>query len=72
MINNFNFIEIGLNNIKKEYPIGRGGFGRVWLIKMKGIQSFKQNAIKEDKEKFSPDYKFALKEMSKGKIVHPK
>ncbi|MCQ2820548.1 MAG: protein kinase [archaeon] len=61
-----------MNNIKKIHPIGRGGFGRVWLIKMKGIQNFKANASKQDVIKFSPKYEFALKEMSKAKIVQRK
>ncbi|MCQ2821028.1 MAG: protein kinase [archaeon] len=39
---------------------------------MKGIQAFKVNASKEDVEKFSPEYDFALKEMSKAKIVQRK
>ena len=65
-------LEISLNNIIKDYPIGRGGYGKVWLIRMKGIQEFKSNATAEDKVKFNLDYKFALKEMSKAKIVERK
>ena len=48
------FIEVSLNHFKKIYPIGKGGFGRVWKIK----------ARKDHFDSDSNGY-YALKEMSK-------
>ena len=50
-------IEISLNLVKKLYPIGKGGFGRVWKI-----QPRNKSIVN------SSNMYYALKEMSKVKI----
>lgn len=50
-------IEISLNLFKKLYPIGKGGFGRVWKI-----QPRNKSIVN------SSNMYYALKEMSKVKI----
>ena len=44
---------------KYEYALGRGGFGKVWRVSNKGLKDDSTLA-------------FAMKEMSKARIIHKK
>ena len=56
-------IEISLHDFKKLYPIGKGGFGRVWKIQFRTNNSLAPHISK---------HIYALKEMSKIKIYTKK
>ena len=56
---------IKLDDFVKLYPIGRGGFGRVWKVRLKRQFNSKINDIRLQKNKSRI---FAMKEMSKAKI----
>ena len=56
---------IKLDDFVKLYPIGRGGFGRVWKVRLKRQFNPKINDIRLQKNKSRI---FAMKEMSKAKI----
>ena len=51
------------------YPIGRGGFGRVWKVRLKRQFNSKISDIRLQKNKSRI---FAMKEMSKAKISYKK
>ena len=42
---------VSRNRFEFQNIIGRGGFGKVWLVKLKGIQSFKKNCNSEEANK---------------------
>ena len=56
---------ITLNDFHLLYPIGRGGFGRVWKVRLKRPYNEKTLDIRLQKNKARI---FAMKEMSKAKI----
>ena len=56
---------ITLNDFHLLYPIGRGGFGRVWKVRLK--RPFNENALNVRLQK-NKSRIFAMKEMSKAKI----
>ena len=56
---------IKLDDFIKLYPIGRGGFGRVWKVRLKRQINSKISDLRLQKNKSRI---FAMKEMSKAKI----
>ena len=56
---------VTLNDFHLLYPIGRGGFGRVWKVRLKRQYNAKSLDIRLQKNKSKI---FAMKEMSKAKI----
>lgn len=62
-------ILIQKNHFEMKYIIGRGGFGKVWKVQLKSVHFIENKKKVRDYPKTSSEEEYALKIMSKAKII---
>ena len=61
---------LNLSDFKLLYPIGRGGFGRVWKVRLK--RQYNNSILSDIRINKNKSRIFAMKEMNKAKIYYKK